>query len=437
MAFAAELVIILIMLVLNAIFASYEMALASISHMKLSSLVSQKKKGAKEAAFMKDRMEASLAVVQLGITLFGAIAAAVGGAGVQESLTPFLRDFFGFSKLLSELIALIIFIIPLSSFIIIFAELVPKMFALNNKEFVCLKLSPVMKALSLLAYPVVRIFEYIVKKISRVGIREINTEIIKEELHGLYELKAAASLARAARLIGAHEEKIVLSAAYLSARHIKEIMIPVNDISIIPIDSTLNDALIRAHLDMHTRFPVAAKENDPQAINGYVNFKDIVFAIKMNVADPTVRGITRTISRIDSMMPISQVLTHMMQNKTHIALVVSKENIVLGLITLEDILEELVGEIEDEFDRLSTNIQPYGSAWLVGGGVLMKAISKKLEIEDFKEDSPESSLTLSDWCVGKLGKPVEGGEVIEDKNILVIVRKLRRKRLSEAVVSKR
>lgn len=430
-------IVIAAMLVLNAVFASYEMALAAISRARLAVLLSQKKRGAEEAFFMKDRMEASLAVIQLGITLFGAIAAAVGGAGIKESLSPFFAATFGFSVLLSDVIALIVFIVPLSCFIIIFAELVPKMFALNNKELVCLKLSPAMKALSLVAYPVVRIFEHIVKKISALGSRKLRRAVIREELQELYELRAAVSLARAARLIGAHEEKIVLAAAHLSARHIRDIMVPAQDISMIFIESSLTDALIKAHLDLHTRFPVCSKDADPQTIEGYANFKDIVLALKMTQGAPTLRGIVRAITRVYSMAPIADVLSQMMQNKTHIALVVSRDGRVLGLVTLEDILEELVGEIEDEYDRLSAHIQPYGNAWLVGGGALMKAVTQKLELKSFNEDSAEGSLNLAEWCSRKLGRPLNGGETVDIDGISVVVRKLRRKKLSEAIVSRK
>lgn len=89
MEFGLELLIITIILVFNAIFAAYEMSLASISQVRLALLVDKKKLGAQAAAFMKGKMEASLAVIQLGITLFGTIAAATGGAGIEKSLSPF------------------------------------------------------------------------------------------------------------------------------------------------------------------------------------------------------------------------------------------------------------------------------------------------------------------------------------------------------------
>src|SRR5437762_6077433 len=123
MPFAYELAVIVFMLLCNGFFAAYEIALASISRMRLVVLVNQKRKGAEEALFMKDRMEASLAVAQVGLTLAGAIAAATGGAGVTELFAPYLAHRFGWSEGASEIVAIIFLIIPFSLAMILFGEL--------------------------------------------------------------------------------------------------------------------------------------------------------------------------------------------------------------------------------------------------------------------------------------------------------------------------
>lgn len=434
MSFGYEILIIILMLLINAVFAAYEMALASISRVRLSTLCQQKKRGAEEAAYMKDRMEASLAVVQLGITLAGAIAAATGGAGAQESLTPFFTK-IGMPSFYAEILALVCLVIPLSAFTIIFAELVPKMFALNNRESVCLALSPIMKAVARIADPVVSFFETIVKKIIGLGAKKSKGEfaIDKQSLH---ELKAAAALARTSRLIGAHEEKIVLSAAQLSQRKVIDIMLDADYISMIPLTDSLSDALIKAHLDMHTRFPVCEKVGEPQTIIGYLNFKDIVNALKMSPENPSVQGITRPIKKIPAGTPLSQALSEMMREKAHIAIVVSQEQVVSGMIALEDIIEELVGEIEDEFDRLPTYVQPCGMGWIVGGAVSMNVVASTLGIELSLENVNERTPTLAEWIAQKLGRDIEGGEILSFDNISVTVRKLRRRKLAEALVLK-
>jgi putative hemolysin len=434
MNFGFELIIIAGMILVNAVFASYEMALASISRARLAALCQQKKKGAEQAAYMKDRMEASLAVVQLGITFSGALAAATGGAGMQETFTPFLNRILGIPNPYAEVLSVICLVIPLGVFTIIFAELVPKMFALQNKEWVFLSLSPVMKVISQIATPVVYLFEKAVKKVMGLSAGKIGQDAAGDDQQGLHELRAAVALARTSRLIGAAEEKIVLSAAEFSRRTVSGIMLPASDIVMIPVTDNLSDALIKAHLDMHTRYPVCEREKDPQTILGYVNFKDIINALKVNPASPDIRGITRPIPSVKQGSRLSDVLSQLIHDKTHIALVRDENDRVAGLIALEDLIEELVGNIEDEYDRLPGHVHPFGSSWIMGGGVPMSLVSSTLGYEFRPRATTGGPQTLAVWINETLGRSPEPGEVVQLEGLTVMARKLRRKKIYEGIV---
>lgn len=428
------LIVIFVMLIFNAVFAAYEMALAAVSPARLAGLADKKAAGSGAALFMKSRMEASLAVIQLGITLVGAIAAAMGGAGADEAFAPFLQDTLGLSPHWSDIIALALIIIPLSAFTIIFGELVPKTFALNNKEWVCLKLSPFMRGLYGVFYPVVWLFESIVRRIAMTGGGRAGAGSEMEAGH-IHELRTAASLARTSLLIGARQEKIVHSATELSVRTAREILIPASEISMIPASLSLAQALVRAHHDMHTRFPVCEREGDPQSITGYVNFKDIIFALHANPVDPTLKGVTRPIRSVDAQAKNSAVLEEMIQSGAHIALVREAGGRIIGLVTLEDILEELVGEIQDEYDRLPSYVHPYLSGWLMGGGVAMNIVSSAVGAKTpVAEDESGRVPTLAEWCERMKGRRLVAGDVIAHPALRVTVRKLRRKQLSEALV---
>jgi putative hemolysin len=195
------------------------------------------------------------------------------------------------------------------------------------------------------------------------------------------------------------------------------------------------DALVKAHLDMHTRFPVCMKENDPQSIEGYVNFKDIAAAMRVNPADPTIRGISRPIKKVKDDTPLSQLLEVMMQQKNHIVIVVSGKGTVLGMVTLEDIIEELVGEIEDEFDRLPTHVHTCGtSCWIMGGGVPMNTVASTVGVEWPGTPGGGRVPTLAEWCAKQAGADLKGGEAVEADNLRVQPRKFRRKKVLEAMV---
>ncbi len=433
--FGYELAVIVFMLFFNAVFAAYEMGLASISRARLAALHNEKKRGAAEGLFMKERMEASLAIVQLGVTVVGAIAAATGGAGVQEEFAPYLQRALGVSGMLSEVLAIVVLIIPLTFVTVVFAELVPKMIALRNNEAVVLALSPFMKVLSWIAHPIVAVIEATLRKVVGLLTPSDGAEISSRK-QWLHELRAAISLARTSKLLGEREEKIVLAAAHLSTRPVRDIFIPAQDISMIYIGSSLIDALVKAHLDMHTRFPVCEVENDAQSVQGYVNFKDIVAALKINPSDPTVRGITRPIQKVKEDTALSALLEMLIQQKTHIVIVVSQEGAVLGMATLEDVIEELVGEIEDEFDRLPTYIHPCGtSCWIMGGGVLMSTVASTVGVEWSSKADTSRVPTLAEWCAQQAGPALKGGEAIEADNLRVLPRKFRRKKVLEAMVT--
>jgi putative hemolysin len=433
--FTYGLIVIVAMLALNAVFAAYEMGLASISRARLTVLLNEKRRGAADAAFMKDRMEASLAVVQVGITVVGSVAAATGGAGVTQRLAPYVQQQWGLSRIAADVLVLALLVIPLTYITIVFAELVPKMVALHNNEWIVLRLSPGMRILSQVARPVVFVIEFTVKAVVNLLPRQKRPDGGARG-QWLHELRAAVSLARTSKLLGEREEKIVLSAAHLSTRPVRDIIIPAKDVSTIYVGSNLMEALVQAHMDMHTRFPVCMRPNDPQSVEAYVNFKDIIAAMRVNPKDPSIKGISRPILKVPDDMVLSQLLEMMIQQKTHIVLVVSKEGTVLGMVTLEDVLEELVGEIEDEFDRLPSHVHPCGEGWIMGGGVPMTTVAATAGVPWPAQPDGGRAMTLAEWSAQHAPSGFKGGETFERDGLRVAARKFRRKRLMEATISR-
>lgn len=429
-----ELIVVLAMVMVNGVFAAYEIALASVSLPRLQLLVSDNRRGASAALVMKDGIEKSLAVVQLGITLVGLIAGATGGASATEDIAPQLGA-LGLSESLAELLAIALVVVPLTAITIVVGELLPKLFALRNTEWVCLALSPLMRFFSISVWPVVWLLEF-----SATGLMDFSERFWRPGPHAdsraeaaeLLELRAIASMARTSSLIGAREENIILGAARLASRPLREIQLPAAHIRMLALGDSLAETLIAAHVDLHTRFPVTERPGDPQAIVGYVTFKDIVNALKLSPGEPSIRGILREITSLSADMPISQALETLLKEHTHIAVVRSATGTVEGLITLEDIVEELVGDIQDEHDQLPVHVVRSGSGWIVGGGAKLSRIR---ELTSFELSSSPESLNLSHWIIERLRAVPVGSEIIRDGAVRVQVRKVRQQRVLEAALT--
>jgi len=432
-----ELSVMAAMVLVNSIFAAYEIALASVSIARLQVLVRERHAGAGMALRMKQDLEGSLAVVQLGIALAATIAAATGGAGAKEQIEPSLEA-AGLSSGFSAVVAVAVVVLPLTALTTVFGELVPKLFGLRNKEWVCLRLSPLVGWFAQAAWPAVWLLDTSATAIMDWSERRWRPQahgLPKSEAAELQELWAIASLARTAKLIGAKEENIILGAARLSSRPIREIMLAAEHISMLNVNDSIADCLIAAHLDMHNRFPVAERAGDPQAIIGYVNFKDIVAHMRLSPGEPSLRGILRSLASFPEDLPISSALESLMRDHNHIALVRDTMGKILGLITLEDIIEELVGDIQDEYDLLPVHAATAGAGWIVGGGISLARLHEMTGI-DLSADLPQDGArNLSAWVTGHLGRPLRGGELVERHGVRLVVRKVRRQRVLEAQIT--
>jgi putative hemolysin len=433
-----ELAVMLAMIAINSVFAAYEIALASIDATRLDRLAREQQRGAAAALFMKKNMEASLAVVQLGITLVGAVAAATGGAGAQESIQPQLLA-LGLSRSWSQVIAIALVVIPLTVVTIVAGELVPKLFALRNKEWVCLRMSPVMRWFAASTWPLVWVLEKSAKVVMLWSERwrpGADKQMQQFREPALRELQAVAALARTSRLIGMREEDIIVNAARLSTTPVRQIMLPAQYISMLTCESSLADCLIAAHHDMHTRFPVSERPDDPQTIIGYVNFKDIVACLRLSPRDASIRAILRPLPLFRDDSSVSACLERLIHERNHIALIRDREEKVVGMITMEDILEELVGEIHDEYDRLPSFVTKSGNSWVVGGFAKLAHVREVTGIElPVAEGAVETPATVNDWVIHRLGRPVKGGEVLSVNGVRAVVRKVRRQRVLEAQIA--
>ena len=245
------------------------------------------------------------------------------------------------------------------------------------------------------------------------------------------EISMLASIARTANLIGRQQEQIIRRAADLHDLSVEDIMIPLEQVTFLRTDQTPADAVLTAHLDPHTRFPVA-EGGDRDRIAGYVNFKELVYHMRVNPRDLSLLGIVRPMVLLKRDHSVARALQEFVREHVHIAIVQDDSRRTLGLVTLEDMVEELVGEIEDEFDRLPRHCHRLpGGTWMLGGGHPVSGLAAQIGMP--LTDAEGGS--VSAWLIRRAGRLPTVNESMTFDGVGFTVRRVRRGKIFEIVVT--
>lgn len=245
------------------------------------------------------------------------------------------------------------------------------------------------------------------------------------------EITALAGLAHVSQEITKQQEQIIGAATRLSLLQIREVLVPVDEVSFLSTSQSLADALVAAHADSHTRFPVC-EQDDRDRVAGYVNFKELVYFMRTNPQDASLRGVIRPLHAAAPDETAADLLKVFVEQHIHIALVRDEAGKTLGVVTLEDLLEELVGDVLDEFDHLPHMLHPLGGGtWMVGGGFPVTELAAELGLS-----FGEAHGSVSAWLTRRLGRPPQLGDVYEEAGAEFTVRRIRRGKVFEASVSR-
>ncbi len=247
---------------------------------------------------------------------------------------------------------------------------------------------------------------------------------------GLDEIPALAAYARLARIISPHQEKIIARAAMLSRKTLRDVMVPAAEVTFLSATQTLHDAVVAAHLDPHTRFPVTDGSNR-DTILGYVNFKELVYRVRTNPANPTLRGIIRPVRFLPADSTCDEALRIFLEERAHMAVVREADGRTAGLATMEDVVEELLGPRETDYERLPRTIHPMdGGVWLVGGGAPLPDVAKASSDEGLS-----GAATIDEWIRARLGGAPAPDARVRTAAHEIWVRRVRRGLVFEALVA--
>ena len=399
---------------------------------KVDYLVKEGNKRAKKIKKMLDNPSKFLSTIQIGITLAGFLSSAFASETFASSLAPKLYEAFPAVSLVAwNNISIILITLILSYFTLIFGELVPKRLAMKYYEKIAFATIGVIGFIAMIASPFVKFLTFSTNIISKIfGISENEEETVTEE-----EIRMMVDVGEEKGTIDKEESQMINNVFEFDDKMVSEIMIPRNDIYALDEDMTISEVLEHITTDKdfrYSRIPLFKETVDE--ITGIIYIKDILMSSKDKRIK--VKNLKRKAYFIPETKPINELFEELRKNRKQIAIVVDEYGGTAGLVTMEDILEEIVGEIYDEYDLVDL---PYkqidDTTYLFNGGISIDEAQKVLDVE-----IPEGDYdTISGYLINELGRLPEEHEKIEintDK-VLYTIEKVKERRILKVRAEKK
>ena len=340
-----QIVLLVVLTLLEGFFVATEIALVSVRRSRIDQLVEEDNRAARRVRRLLDDPGRFLAVIQLALTFTGFLASAYAAVSLSNGLRDLMVQ-AGADPGASEVIALLIVTTILALFTIVFAELVPKTLALARPERWALVLSRPIDFLARALSPIVAILTGVTRWVTGLLGVQMNAEasITAEELRLIVERGGEQGV------LEAEEEQMINAVIELGDRRVHEVMVPRVSIAALPVSATADDAIDAIVKDGHSRIPVY--EDSIDEVVGILYAKDLLPYLKPDAGEqPALRSLLRAPVLVPESMTIDDLLHEFQRRKVHIAIVLDEYGGTAGLVTIEDLLEEIVGEIQDEYDE--------------------------------------------------------------------------------------
>jgi putative hemolysin len=417
----ANVGLVVVFVVIGGLFAAAEIALVSLRDGQARALAARSKRGETVAALNEDPNR-FLAAVQVGVTLAGFLSAAFGGATLSGDLEPVLVD-WGVPEGAASPLALVLVTIAISYLSLVFGELAPKRLALQRAEGVALVLGPPVDKISKLFRPVIWLLSVSTNAVVRLlgGDPDARSEQMSDE-----ELR---ELVNTHETLGEEERRIVEDVFEAGDRQIREVMIPRTEVDFLDAATPVFKAAREALSQPHSRYPVTRQS--PDDVIGFVHVRDL---LDPEMAGRTVRvgELARQILTLPWTRPILAALADMRRDGMHLAIVADEYGGTAGIVTMEDLVEELVGDIKDEYDVDEAETTRHG-----GGDVEVDGL---LNLDDFEDETgielPDGPYeTVAGFLMARLGRLVRPGDSVDVDGRRIVVREVDNRRVGRVLVT--
>ena len=423
-----ELFIILLLVVINGFFSATEIALISLRRSRVRHLVKVGNRTAMRVQRLQEKPERFLATVQIGVTLVGSLASAIGGIIAIQHIKPVLQAVpYEIVSSAAELLSVAIVVSVITYITLVVGELVPKSLAIRYSEQIAFLSAAPTEALSRFFRVFLRLLELsnnLVLNLFRVR-QEQEPVLVSED-----EVKYLIREGRKSGIFESSEEALIHSVFKFTDTVVREVMVPRTDIVGIEAGSDL-DAILRTMNERgFSRLPVYTGSIDN--IVGIVYLKDL---LAIHVAQKTFS--LETVMQRPYVVPpnknVSVLLKEMRERRIHVALIGDEYGGIDGLVTMEDLIEEIVGDIRDEQEKVLREIEEVAAnRYIVDGKTDIGKLNEKLDVR-IPEDEFE---TVGGFVLGLFGRlPVEGDQ-IRFGNILFTVLRLRKNRIARIRILK-
>lgn len=420
-----NIIAVFFLVFLNGFFVATEFAMVKVRKSRIETLALQGNKRAKNTLIVVKDLNSYLSACQLGITLASLGLGWIGEPAVLRLLMP-IFNLFHLPPSAEHSIAFIIAFSIITGCHIVFGELVPKSLAIISSEKIALSTAFPLILFYKVTYPVMWIFNHSTNWILKIfGLSQVDEH---ESVHTDEEIKLLIEESYKHGLVDKTELTLVDNIFDFSDKTVKEIMVPRTDIINIFIEDSFDDIISYTLNEQLTRYPVCKGNKDN--VIGFIHIKDL-YKQKIEGNGQDIKNIIREIKLVPESMLISELLKIFKKEKVQVALIIDEYGGTAGLVTIEDILEEIVGEIQDEFDEEEDAIiKTEDNSYIVDGKVLIEDITELLyiNIEDENID------TIGGWAYIQLESYPQVNDKFTYKNYEFIILKCDRKRINKLLI---
>ncbi len=408
---------VMLLVAANAFFVAAEFALVSVRDTRILQLIEARRIGARTVQRLHRNLDEVLSAVQFGITLASLALGWIGEPAIAGLLEPLFHG-IPYATLYAHTIAVVIAFALITYLHVILGEVVPKSLALQRAERVALAVSGPMDVFMRLSRPAL----FVMNRSANAVLRLFGSHPVREgAVHSPEELKLIVTSSRRLGMLPELQEEMIHRALELENVTVREIMVPRPDIFSLPADMPLEEALARVVEEQHSRIPVYDPKLGPEHIVGVLYAKDLTRLLHLRISggplpplvegSTKVRHIMRDVLVVPEIKPLSDLLLEFKQRRRHLGVVVDEFGSTAGVVTVEDVLEQIVGELEDEFDVAEQVPMRMGkTAMVLDGGENIRDLEAQHHIQLPRDEGFE---TLGGFVVSRLQRIPQGGEAFE------------------------